>query len=86
VTRRLAGPPGGLVSLIPFGGDAVGVTTRDLEYPLHDEPLRTGPARGLSNVRSGPDAAVTVTSGRVLVVETALLEVAPDAPGLSSGA
>jgi thiamine pyrophosphokinase len=47
-----------------------GVTTRGLAYPLLDEPLPVGPARGLSNVRSAPDAAVSVRRGLLLVVES----------------
>jgi thiamine pyrophosphokinase len=70
----LAGRPGDLVSLFPFGADAGGVTTDDLAWPLRDEPLRFGPARGLSNVRSGPLARVSLRSGRLLVVETRLPE------------
>jgi thiamine pyrophosphokinase len=66
----LGGPPGDLVSLLPFGGDARGITTRGLRYPLADEPLVGGPSRGLSNVRDAPDATVTVASGRLLIVET----------------
>jgi thiamine pyrophosphokinase len=69
--RRLAGPAGSIVSLLPFGGDVDGVTTTGLRYPLRDEPLLTGPARGLSNVVTGPDAAVAVRRGRLLVVEAA---------------
>ena len=69
VTRPLPGRLGAIVSLLPFGGDAEGVTTRGLRYPLRDEPLRSGPARGLSNVRTSADAAVTLRSGRLLVVE-----------------
>jgi thiamine pyrophosphokinase len=72
VTRVVSGPVGGLVTLLPFGGDANGVTTRGLRYPLHGEPLRPGPARGLSNVREAEDAAVTLASGRLLIVETAV--------------
>jgi thiamine pyrophosphokinase len=72
VTLPLPGPVGAIVTLLPFGGDVTGVTTSGLQYPLSDEPLRTGPARGLSNVRTAPDATVTVRSGRLLVVETAL--------------
>lgn len=71
VTRSLPGPIGATVSLLPFGGDVVGVTTRDLHYPLRDEALVAGPARGLSNVRTGPDAAVTIRGGRLLIVEVA---------------
>lgn len=69
---RLDGAPGDLVSLFPFGVDAVGVTTTGLAYPLRDEPLRSGPARGLSNVRSGPGARVALRAGRLLIVETHL--------------
>jgi len=59
-----------LVSLLPFGSGVAGVTTDGLAYPLDDEPLPPGPARGLSNVRSSASAAVTVRSGRLLVIET----------------
>lgn len=69
MTRRLPGRTGALVSLLPFAGDAEGITTGGLRYPLRDEPLRTGPARGLSNVREAPDAWVRLARGRLLVVE-----------------
>jgi thiamine pyrophosphokinase len=72
VTRPLPGPVGATVSLLPLGGNVHGVTTRGLHYPLLDGTLALGPARGLSNVRTAPDAAVTVREGRLLVVETAL--------------
>ena len=67
----LPGPIGAVVSLLPFGGDVAGVTTRELRYPLRDEALVTGPARGLSNVRTGDAAAVAIRAGRLLVVEAA---------------
>jgi thiamine pyrophosphokinase len=71
-TRRLPGPVGATVSLLPLGGDAEGITTAGFRYPLHGEPLRTGPARGLSNVRTDAGAAVTLARGRLLVVEAAI--------------
>ncbi len=71
VTQLLPGPVGALVTLLPFGGDALGVTTRGLRYPLHGETLRTGPARGLSNVRETPEAAVALAAGQLLIVEGA---------------
>jgi thiamine pyrophosphokinase len=71
VRRTLHGRSGDLVSLLPYGGDVTGIETSGLQYPLRDEPLRMGPARGLSNVRQGPQASVTVRTGRLLVVETA---------------
>ena len=45
-----SGAPGSTVSLLPFGGDADGVTTDGLVYPLADESLALGSARGVSNV------------------------------------
>jgi thiamine pyrophosphokinase len=70
VEAVLAGIPGDLVSLFPFGADALGVTTHGLAYPLCDEPLHAGPARGLSNVRTAAEARVSLRSGRLLIVET----------------
>jgi thiamine pyrophosphokinase len=71
VRHPLPGPIGGLVTLLPFGDGADGVTTDGLEYPLRDEPLAAGPARGLSNVRVAADASVVVRRGMLLVIETA---------------
>ncbi len=62
------GQPGDTVSLIPLGGDAHGVTTEGLRWPLHDETLAVGPARGVSNVLTGTQARVTVRAGGVLCV------------------
>ncbi len=69
----LPGRIGDLVTLLPLGDGVTGITTWDLRYPLRDEPLRPGPARGLSNVRSGPEAAVTVRRGLLLIVESPTL-------------
>jgi thiamine pyrophosphokinase len=70
VSADLSGRRGDLVTLLPFGGDATGVTTRGLRYPLVDEPLIVGPSRGLSNVRDAADASVRLRDGRLLVIET----------------
>jgi thiamine pyrophosphokinase len=59
-----------LVTLLAVGGDADGVSTEGLAYPLRDEPLREGLTRGLSNRRVATVARVTLRSGRLLVVET----------------
>ena len=66
----LAGRVGDLVTLLPFGGDADGLETHGLRYPLDRETLRIGTSRGLSNVRVAQDAGLVVGSGRVLVIET----------------
>jgi len=67
---RLGGRIGDLVSLLPLGDQATGVVTDGLRYPLRDEPLLVGPSRGLSNVRIADEAAVSIRTGRLLVVET----------------
>jgi thiamine pyrophosphokinase len=70
VCLALPGPAGTLVSLLPFGVPAEHVTTRGLRYPLADETLAVGPARGLSNIRLADDATVCLGRGRLLVVES----------------
>jgi thiamine pyrophosphokinase len=74
VTRPVPGPSGATVSLLPLGEGVLGVTTAGFRYPLHDEPLALGPARGLSNVRIDMDASITVNTGRLLVIETVLAD------------
>jgi thiamine pyrophosphokinase len=69
-TLALDGPAGAIVSLIPFGGDAETVRTEGLRYPLQDEPLVLGEARGVSNLRVAERASVTLGGGAILVVET----------------
>jgi len=66
----LEGRIGDIVSLLPFGADVDGVVTEGLRYPLRGETLAAGPARGLSNVRTGTTARVSIERGRLLVVET----------------
>lgn len=70
VTRTLDGREGDLVSLIPDGGTATGVTTEGLRFPLRAEALQLGRTRGVSNVRTAEMARVTLESGRLLVIET----------------
>ncbi|MEZ0240934.1 MAG: thiamine diphosphokinase [Chloroflexota bacterium] len=70
VRRPVPGRVGDLVSLLQMGPGVEGVTTRGLGYPLADEPLPPGGARGLSNVRESADAEVVVRHGLLLVVES----------------
>lgn len=64
----IEGQPGDTVSLIPLGGDAGGVTAEGLEWPLDDEMLRFGPARGVSNVLKARQARVCVRQGLLLCI------------------
>ena len=67
--RALAGSIGELVSLLPMNGDADGVTTTGLGYPLQRETLRSGSSRGVSNYFASEDATVTVGRGSLVVVQ-----------------
>jgi thiamine pyrophosphokinase len=60
--------PGGLVTLLPVGGDALGVVTRDLRYPLRREDLRVGTTRGVSNVAERDMVTVGLDAGVLLAL------------------
>ncbi len=66
----IEGRPGDLVSLLPIGGDARGIRTTGLEYPLRGETLPLATPRGISNVLTTPRAAVSLESGLLLAVVT----------------
>ena len=66
--RRLEGSAGEVLTLVPVGGPATGVTTEGLEYPLAGETLEPGTTRGVSNVFIGTDARVAVASGVLLAI------------------
>lgn len=67
----LQGEAGDLVTLLPVGGDACGVTTEGLRWALDAATLRMGRSRGLSNEVLGGTASVRIGQGTLLVVETA---------------
>jgi thiamine pyrophosphokinase len=69
-TTRIMGQAGDTLSLLPLGGDVTGIRTEGLEYPLHDETLAFGPARGISNVLLESSASVTLVSGILLLIHT----------------
>lgn len=59
---------GDILSLIPLNGDASGVYTQGLKWPLADGTLLAGPARGVSNVIVSLPVRVRVKEGSLLVV------------------
>jgi thiamine pyrophosphokinase len=65
----MAGERGDLVTLLPIGGDATGVTTHGLRWPLDEAGMRMGRSRGLSNEVVAAPASVQVEHGMLLVVE-----------------
>jgi len=66
----ISGNPGDIVSLIPIGGYASGITTRGLKYSLKDEELSMVTARGISNLMESPFAHIKLSKGLLLVVHT----------------
>lgn len=66
----ISGRIGDHVSLFALDARVEGVSTQGLRYPLREEPLLMGPARGLSNELLERQAVVTSTAGRVLVIHT----------------
>jgi thiamine pyrophosphokinase len=64
----LEGEPGDLVSLLPLGGEAHGVTTAGLAWPLQGESLHFGFTRGISNEMVAPRAEIRVDSGCLVIV------------------
>ena len=69
-TRQIHGQPGQIVSLLPLKGDAHGVSTEGLDYPLDDETLIFGASRGVSNVLLGQTAMVSLREGMLLCFVT----------------
>lgn len=66
----IEGAPGDTVSLLPLNGTVSGVRTENLYYPLRDERLVFGPARGISNVMQAASAHVWLRDGILLIVHT----------------
>jgi thiamine pyrophosphokinase len=65
---RITSQAGELISLIPLAGDAHGVTTHGLEYPLKDESLIFGSPRGMSNVFLRDQAQIELKDGLLLCI------------------
>lgn len=64
----LEGQPGDTLSLIPLSSEAQGITTQGLEYPLENEDLMFGSARGISNVFTSSTATISLREGLLICV------------------
>jgi len=58
------------VSLLPVAGNASGVTTRGLYYPLENATLEVGSSWGVSNRVVEDSASVSVKEGYLLVIKS----------------
>ena len=59
---------GTTLSLVPWGGDATGVSTRGLQWPLDEEILSFGTTRGVSNVVADTRQSVSIRDGVLLAI------------------
>jgi thiamine pyrophosphokinase len=66
---ELLGSPGDVVSLLPYGGPARGVSTDGLRWPLTDATLAPGTSLGVSNQMIDTTATVELDDGVLLTVQ-----------------
>lgn len=66
-TVQLSGEPGDVVSILARSGDAGGVTTTGLRWPLDEALLSPTSSLGVSNEFVGQEASITIQSGTVLI-------------------
>jgi len=67
---RFDGREGDVVSLLPLKGNAAGVSTTGLKYPLENETLMIEHSRGISNRMLGRQASITLTGGCLLCIHS----------------
>ncbi len=65
-THQISGKAGDTLSLIPMSAAVNDIETENLYYPLRNETLHVGPARGISNVLTQDNATVSFGSGILL--------------------
>jgi len=65
---RVDAPIGDVLTIVPVGGDAAGVRTTGLRYPLRGEALAVATTRGVSNVVDAAGVVVGLDAGTLLVV------------------
>ena len=68
--HKIEGHVDDTISLLPMGDKVEGITTTALQYPLKNESLIIGPARGVSNVMTDDTATITIKKGLLIMVHT----------------
>lgn len=67
---ELACTVGDTISIIPFEGDASGITTEGLDYPLENGTVKSGTTLGVSNVAVKNRCGITIKSGSAFVIRS----------------
>jgi len=68
--HNIKGNVGDTISLLPMSDTVEGITTTALQYPLKNESLIIGPARGVSNVMTEDTATISISKGLLIIVHT----------------
>lgn len=66
--RSVQGSLGDTFSLLPWGMDVTGITTKGLSYPLRGETLFAGSPRGVSNQMDNELATIRADKGNLLFI------------------
>ena len=67
---ELSGRPDEILSLVPASERVTGITLQGFAYPLDNDTLTLGSARGVSNRFLGGEAAIHMESGTLLVIRS----------------
>ena len=81
----LSGQPGELVTLLAAHGEACGVHTDGLAYPLAGQTLRPGSSLGVSNTLTGTRATVQLSAGVLLAIQPGLEAAHPGTQPTTTG-
>lgn len=66
---EIEGRKGQIISIIPIGGNAEGIITQGLEYPLNNETLYFADTRGISNVMTENKCTISLKKGMALIIK-----------------
>lgn len=66
---EINGRKGQTLSIIPINGNAEGITTDGLEYPLNNETLYFADTRGISNVMLENKCTISIKNGMALIIK-----------------
>ncbi|MCH5332753.1 MAG: thiamine diphosphokinase [Agathobacter sp.] len=70
ITLRKSEQYGKYISLIPFSDQVTGVTLTGMKYPLENYTMSGFGSLGVSNEIVEPEAQISLTGGRLLIMET----------------
>lgn len=64
----LEGAPGDTISIIPYGGNAEGITLKGLKYPLDNAVIPLGKPRGVSNIMVDKECSISIKKGEIIII------------------